>query len=417
MISYNEALQIILKNSAEKNIKKVSLLKSLNQVSASAVFSKINVPSFNNSAMDGFAIRSFYIENASAEYPVKLKIDNIIAAGENSTNYNLTGTVQIMTGALVPEEYDAVIPVEEVEVKDNIAIFKRPAKKNENIRFIGEDVGLNQKILSKEKQISAEDIMLLSATGISEVEVYTKPKVQIFSTGNEITDDYNAPLEGSKIYNSNSPFLISRALEEGLEVNYGGIISDNSENFKVALSNISPKTIIITTGAVSKGKWDFIPETLKEIGAKIHFHRVNIRPGKPILFATLPNGSSFFGLPGNPISAAIGFRFFVLPLIRNLLNLSVESPIIAELKNNFVKKGNFKQFLKSSLELINGKLFVNILDGQESFKISPMTEGNSWVILDETIMEVKVGTILAVVPYKSNQLFSSANQEALCKVA
>ncbi|HCR86279.1 MAG TPA: hypothetical protein DIV86_06335, partial [Alphaproteobacteria bacterium] len=233
MISYNEALQIILKNSAEKNIKKVSLLKSLNQVSASAVFSKINVPSFNNSAMDGFAIRSFYIENASAEYPVKLKIDNIIAAGENSTNYNLTGTVQIMTGALVPEEYDAVIPVEEVEVKDNIAIFKRPAKKNENIRFIGEDVGLNQKILSKEKQISAEDIMLLSATGISEVEVYTKPKVQIFSTGNEITDDYNAPLEGSKIYNSNSPFLISRALEEGLEVNYGGIISDNSENFKV----------------------------------------------------------------------------------------------------------------------------------------------------------------------------------------
>lgn len=417
MISYNEALEIISQNSCERKIERMRSIEALGFVCAEDIYSQINVPSFNNSAMDGFAVKFKDLENASLNNQIKLPIIKIVAAGDNSQVGTISGAVQIMTGAIVPSGYDAVIPIEEVKINGAEVAFKRPARKNENIRFIGEDVSKDQKILTLNKVVSAEDIMLLHAVGIAEIEVYKKPKLYIFSTGNEITDDYKLPLETGQIYNSNSPYLIARATEEGLQAHYGGIIKDNENNFEQAIANIETGSIIITTGAVSKGKWDFIPETLKKLGAKIHFHRVNIRPGKPVLFASLLNGSYFFGLPGNPISSAIGFRFFVLPLIKNLQGLNSEQPIVAELKNNFVKKGNFKQFLKSNLEFADGKLFVTILDGQESFKISPMTEGNAWVTLDENIVGAKSGSKLSVCPYKSNSNFITITKEALCKAA
>ena len=398
MIKYQEALEIIYKNSHLNQTEAIPLLRTIGKSSASEVFSKIQLPSFDNSAMDGFAVKASELKSASTDNNKKLKIIAIIGAGEIAEESH-SGAIQIMTGAPVPKGYDAVIPIEDVELEGDFVTFKRPARKNENIRFAGEDVVVGQIVLHKDKKITSEDIMLLAAVGITKVEVYKTPFLKIFSTGNEITDDYNQPLPDGKIYNSNAPYLVSKALEEGLNVEYGGVIADDKVKFEKAVSSVAKGAIIISTGAVSKGKWDFIPESLKNLGAEIHFHRVNIRPGKPVLFATLPNGNYFFGLPGNPISTAIGFRFFITPLLRKVQGLDVEKPLFARLKNKFTKKGNFRQFLKSTLEFSSdGILQISINEGQESFKISPMAQSNAWTILEENKTEFLSGDLLQIVP-------------------
>lgn len=398
MISYQEALEIIYANSNLLPIENLPALAALGKISSSEVFSKINVPSFDNSAMDGFAVRASDVEDASEGDRKKLKIVATVAAGDVVAKEG-EGALQIMTGAPVPSGYDAVIPIEDVELDGENVIFKRAAKKNENIRFIGEDVAVEQKVLDRGKKITAEDVMLLSAVGISQVQVHKTPSLKIFSTGNEIVDDYSSALSEGKIYNSNSPYLIAKAREECLEVDYIGVIRDDKTKFEEAISSAAPGTIIISTGAVSKGKWDFIPESLKNLGAKIHFHKVSIKPGKPVLFATLPNGNYFFGLPGNPISAAIGFRFFVTPLLRKIRGLSPEKPVFARLKSRFTKKGNLRHFLKSNLEIdAQGCLQVSISDGQESFKISPMSQSNAWAILEENKTEFEAGSLVRVSP-------------------
>lgn len=398
MISYQEALEIIYANSSIAPTENLSILLALNKISSAKILSKIQVPSFDNSAMDGFAIKASEIELASANNKKRLKIIAIIGAGEIAEESH-SGAIQIMTGAPIPRGYDAVIPIEDVELDGDFVIFKRPARKNENIRFAGEDVAIGQIVLHKGKKISAEDVMLLSAVGVTEIEVYKAPILKVFSTGNEITDNYSCKLPEGKIYNSNAPYLVSKAIEEGLNVEYGGVIADDKAKFEEVVFGVAKGTIIISTGAVSKGKWDFIPESLKNLGATIHFHRVNIRPGKPVLFATLPNGNYFFGLPGNPISAAIGFRFFITPLLRKVQGLNAEKPLFARLKNEFTKKGNFKQFLKSNLEIdAHGHLQISISDGQESFKISPMAQSNAWAILEENKTEFLSKDLLQVVP-------------------
>lgn len=271
--------------------------------------SPIQVPSFRNSAMDGFAVCAAQLVSASEQSPVTLKIQAAIAAGDVASIGQAETAVQIMTGAIVPEPYDAIVPVELVTVSGDAVTFTKPARIGDHVRHPGEDVTKGQSVLRRGEAITPEAIMLLSALGVTEVAVAQIPRLHIISTGNEITDDYSLPLQGSQIYNSNAPYLLAVAQQQGLEVQYEGIVRDEPDLFERKIAAIGEPAIIISTGAVSKGVWDFIPESLKNLGATIHFHRVNIRPGKPVLFATLPNGSFYFGLPGNPISAAIGFTF------------------------------------------------------------------------------------------------------------
>ncbi|KAF0116229.1 MAG: molybdenum cofactor synthesis domain protein [Hyphomonadaceae bacterium] len=208
--------------------------------------------------------------------------------------------------------------------------------------------------------INAEIIMLLAAVGIANLEVFQAAKLQIFSTGNEIID-YNEPeLPLGKIYNSTAPYLLARAKEIGVEATYGGVVADDAALFEKLIAQIPSGNIIITTGAVSMGKWDFIPQSLSKLGAKIHFHKVNIRPGKPIIFATLPNGNLFFGLPGNPISSAIGFKFFVEPALRAIGGKSQTVTIKAKLENSFT---------------------------------------NSWAILPESASQFSAGEEIEIVPF------------------
>lgn len=417
MISYSDAVQLLLKHTGAPRTQTLPLLQALGKIASNDIASTMDVPSFRNSAMDGFAVCCADITDASTDNPIALTITKTIAAGDMIVEGKAACAVQIMTGAPVPEPFDAVIPIEDVVIENDRVIFKRPAKLYENIRFPGEDVKMGQRVISRGECITAEHIMLLAALGIAELDVYTLPTLHIMSTGKEIIDHIDSPLPEGKIYNSNAPYLLARAAEMGITAQYEGIIADDAAQFEASVSAIPAGSIIITTGAVSKGVWDFIPESLKRLGAVTHFHRVNIRPGKPVLFATLPNGSLFFGLPGNPISTAIGFRFFVQPVLRALQGLPAEQPVMARLENGFTKKGKFRQFLKATLKAnANGELLASISSGQESFKISPMAESNAWAVLAEEQTDYKAGTLIPVFPFGKTSIFTS-NEEHLCKAA
>jgi molybdopterin molybdotransferase len=418
MISYEEALKIITSQAGTPKVQQVPLMQALEKIAAEDVTSPMQVPSFSNSAMDGFAVCAAQLANANEQSPVTLRIQAAIAAGDIASIGQVETSVQIMTGAIVPEPYDAIVPVELVTMNSDTVTFTRPAHIGDHVRHPGEDVVKGQSVLRRGEAITPETIMLLSSLGITEVAATLVPRLHILSTGNEITDDYTAPLQGAQIYNSNAPYLLAAAQQQGLEAKYGGIVRDDPALFESKIAAIKEPSIIISTGAVSKGVWDFIPESLKNMGATIHFHRVNIRPGKPVLFATLPNGSFYFGLPGNPISAAIGFTFFVMPLLRALQGLPDAPPLMALLENSFTKKGDFRQFLKASVWLDEaGSLRARISDGQESFKISPMAANNAWVVLEEGKTAAKAGERVSIVLYAALKTTGFSKDKTLCQAA
>jgi molybdopterin molybdotransferase len=418
MISYNEAISIILGKASALGSVRLPLDEAMGKIAAENLTSPIQVPSFRNSAMDGFAVCAAQIHAASEQNPIHLPIQTAIAAGDAASQGKVETAVQIMTGALVPEPYDAVVPVELVTINGDTVTFTKPARIGDHIRHAGEDIEVGESVLHKGEVITPETIMLLTALGITEVVVNQLPRLHIISTGNEISDDYSTPLKGSQIYNSNAPYLIATAKAQGLNAVYEGIVRDDPALFERKIATLKEPAIIISTGAVSKGVWDFIPESLGRMGAKIHFHRVNIRPGKPVLFATLPNGSFYFGLPGNPISVAIGFTFFVMPLVRALQGLPPAQPLTATLENNFTKKADFRQFLKSDVWLDDtGILRVCIAEGQESFKISPMAASNAWVVLEENTREMLAGERVQIVLYRALKNQSNRKGIPLCQAA
>ncbi len=386
MISYKEALEILKNNIVDFGTEEVPIKDAVGLIAAENLTSKITVPSFNNAAMDGFALNSNDVKNASKTQPVKLEILSTIEAGDDlSIAESNLSCVEIMTGARMPDNYDAVIMVEKANIIDGHLIIDEPIPIKNNVRLIGEDFAKEDKIINKGEKINPNHIMALLTAGNSVIKIQNQPKVAIIATGKELVDSYNSPLEESQIYNSNSPYIISYLKNLGFDAKYFGIIADKQEDFHELMDRIEGDNydIVISTGAVSMGKKDFIKEALLKRQIEILFHKVKIRPGKPILFAKSKiNKLRYFGLPGNPISSLVGLDFFVKPFIQNCLKLKTPKTITAILKNSPKAKAGLLHFLKSYSYIENGKIIVEILNGQESFKTKPLIKTNSLAIID-----------------------------------
>lgn len=226
-----------------------------------------------------------------------------------------------------------------------------------------------------------------------------------FSTGNEISNHIKIP--NWKVRNSNGSYI--EAIKENFLFDFknGGILRDSHQNiFKSKIKKLlkSKTDIVLTSGAVSAGKFDYIPSIIKKFKLSHYFKSVMIRPGKPILFAKI-NQKVIFGLPGNPISSAACFRFFVYPFMENILGMSPEKPLKAILKNSFIKKKEFTRFVKSKLSTTkNGKLQVELLPGQESFRINSFAKSNVWALLPDGKNIFKKGQIIdCFLPNQSNK--------------
>ncbi len=368
MISYVNSQKIIEEqvSKLERKIEVVNLANALNRVLAEDIYIEENIPSFNNSAMDGFAIKCESLTNE---------------------NYDKLDCVEIMTGAYVPNAFDAVIRVEDtivLEDKKSIKI-KQTVKQGENIRYAGEDFKLGNILFSKNRKINNQDIMALAALGINEVKVYQKLKIALISTGLEVVSWEEKRIEQGKIRNSTSLYLINSLRKIGAEVEYWGNVADNEKNFLEIVNSIAQAKfdMIVSTGAVSVGKFDFVVHMLEKLKADILFHKVAIRPGKPILFSKLKienNELIFFGLPGNPIASVVGLHFFVEAFIDKFY-FSKSKLIKMKLKNSFKKPRGLQTFYKAKVNFEEGN--IEVLNGQASFLINSFLDANAFVILDE----------------------------------
>ena len=414
MISYQNSKQILKKGFIKIKDENIKSINSLNRVNSANIYSNINYPAGNNAAFDGFAINSKDTKNIKKNFNQQFKIIGSIAAGVKpfKKNINKFNAVEIMTGGIIPKGFDTIIPIEQIifyPSRNNrkYILVNQRINKNNHVRFKGSDYKKNELILKKNTIIQPNHILAFKTLGIKKINVKKKLNILFFSTGNEISNQDVIP--DWKVRNSNSHYI--KNLDHNFLFNFknGGILKDNHEKiFKSEINKMikSKIDILITSGAVSAGKFDFVPSIIKSFKLSNYFKSVAIRPGKPILFAKIKNKQkAIFGLPGNPMSSSACFRFFVYPYIENILGLSKEKPIKAVLKNEFVKKKKFVRFAKSRLNTTkNGKLEVEVLKGQESFRIKSFVKSNIWALLPAGKSKFKKGDIVdCFLPNQSNE--------------
>jgi len=410
MINYQEALSLIDKVSLKLPNEKISILNSVNRVCAEDILSPSTNPSTNNTAFDGFAVIAKETEGLSSNKTKKFKILKTIAAGDDPkiNNYEKNSTVEIMTGGLVSEPFDTIIPVEKAKYfpskeKPTHIIVDEQVKKFSYIRFAGEDYNLNDVVIKNGELIQPKHIMALTTLGIKEVEVKKQPKIIFFSTGNEIADYKDKNVPSWKVRNSNNHYFTSFGKSLYFQIIDGGIIKDDEpdklkEELKKTLS--SDIDIFVTSGAISAGKFDFIPKLIKELSFETHFKGVAIKPGRPIMLSKFKQQEKlFFGLPGNPISCAAGFRFFVYPLIRNSLGMLKEKKFKAKLINEYTKRENFTHFARCLMSISDqGIIELEVLQGQQSNRIKSFVQANCWGIFPRGKEQFKSGDFIEWVP-------------------
>ena len=408
MISYTKSIRLINKLNFIYPNEEIYINNSLNRVSAKDIFSPSELPSSNNSAFDGYALISKETKKLSIKKGKKFKILGTIAAGDNPKiyNYKKNSAVEIMTGGIIPKGFDTIIPVEKVKYfpskyKSTHIIIHEVLKKFSFVRFKGEDYKFKDIVIKKNEVIKSNHLMALAALGVNKILVKKVPKIIFFGTGNELLKFNTKNIPKWKIRNSNNLYISTFGQDLKLNIIDGGIIKDNeTSKLKKKLKKIinSDIDLFITSGAVSAGKFDFIPKFIKKFGFKKIFKGVQIKPGRPLMLAKL-NKKFFFGLPGNPISLAVGFRFFVYPLIRNLLGMKKEKKFRAKLTNKYTKQKNFTHFLRCSLNINNrGICEIKILKNQQSNKLKSFTESNCWGIFPEGINKFKQGDFIEWLP-------------------
>ena len=391
MISYKQSKRILKNSKIRIKDEIIRTNNCLNRISSENIKSNANNPSGDNAAFDGYAINSKDTKNLNKKKIKLFKILRTVAAGDkpNYKKIKRFQTVEIMTGGLLPKGFDTIIPIEQIiyhpnkKNPKNIVVDKK-IKKNQHVRFKGSDYKKNDLLIEKGTVLQSNHILALKTLGIKNIKVKKIPNILFFSTGNEITNQENIP--NWKVRNSNSYYIKSKVKNFLFNFFDGGILRDRDELvFENQIKKIlhSKIDIIITSGAVSAGKFDFVPRIIKKFNLSNHFKSVAIRPGKPILFAKIKGKQkAIFGLPGNPISSAACFRFFVYPYLESLLGIEEEKPIKAILKNGFTKKENFTRFVKSKFNTTkDGKINVEILKGQESFRIKSFVKSNIWTVL------------------------------------
>ena len=309
-VNIGEALEIIYSNVTVKSTQIVPIEEALGAIVAKDYKATFDLPRFDNSAMDGYAVK---VADAGKEVCVK----EVTYAGDIAEEVFSEGeVVKIMTGAPTPNGCEAIVAIEMVEETSNGIILPSDIKMNNFIRWRGEDIKSGETFLFAQTKVTAYTLALLASQGITHIEVYRKPKVVVFSTGDELKAHYER-IEQHQLYNSNAPMFVARAKELGCDVSYIASSGDTIEALKEAVQNAKDADLILTSGGVSVGDKDFTKEAFLELGLESYFTGIEIKPGKPTHFGKL-DSCFVVNLPGNPLAAMVNFEMFVKPLIAKL---------------------------------------------------------------------------------------------------
>ncbi|MEA3513446.1 MAG: molybdopterin molybdotransferase MoeA [Campylobacterota bacterium] len=388
-ICIKEALRIITANIKKVSYEIVPIENAQTRISASDIYATYSLPRFNNSAMDGYAVK---LIDKSKKIKV---IDSIFAGSSKQTLFKKGECVKIMTGARVPNSAEAIIPHELVDILDESNIvLPINIKNNQHIRFQGEDIKKGDKILNDGDEINFATITMLSSQGITHIKVYREPKISVFTSGEELKLHYQK-IEEYQIYNSNTPTLLARSKELGADVTFVGMAKDNIESLKELISNSLYADLIITSGGVSVGEADFTKDAFKEFNMEVLFDGITIKPGKPTVFGKIGN-TYVLNLPGNPLAAALIFEIFGKIILQKLTgNKNIyHNTLFTKIKDDFHNK-------KGRTTLIPG-----FYDGEfftPSKKRSPGMVGvlhncNAIMVLNKQNEELKKDTIIKILP-------------------
>jgi len=394
MISVDKALQIVLKNGKRLLPKKVKLENAVGLCLAEDIKSDLNMPPFNRSAMDGYAV----IANDISP-PVDLEVIENIRAGYNPKKRVGRGqAAKIMTGSVVPKGADAVIKVEETKPLDNdrkVRILKG-TKKGANIARKGEDVRVGNVVLRRGTRIRAQEAGILAAVGAGNVKAYSTPSIGIISTGDELVEITRKP-KPWQIRNSNSYSLAAQARQIVPDVEILGRVNDNEKEIMKLIKRGLRKDILILSGGVSMGEFDLVGGVLQDIGVKIFFEKVALRPGKPTVFGR-KDDKLVFALPGNPVSTFVTFELFVKPCIKKMMWFtSYGHPIMhAELEREIEIKKKRREYRPALLSQAGSGWKVSLVDWHGSGDLFSTTKANCLLIVRESVEKLNAGDMVEV---------------------
>jgi molybdopterin molybdotransferase len=314
MISADQALQIVLENVAPLGVERISILDALGRVLAETISSPRDIPGFDNSAMDGYAVRAADVAKASEATPVKLKVVETVGAGQMPTRRVGTGeTVRTMTGAPIAEGADAVIPVERTRGVSEVVEFLASAEHRAFIRPRGEDLRLGEMVMSAGKTLTPAELGMLASVNRAMVEVIRRPRVAIVATGDELVDVDQPPV-GAQVVNSSAYALAGAIREAGAEAVILKVARDEAREIRERLAEAMTFDAMLSTGGVSVGQFDHVKGALDELGMRQLFHGVAQKPGRPLKFGTV-GYRPVFGLPGNPVSTLVCFYLYARPAL------------------------------------------------------------------------------------------------------
>jgi len=392
MIPVDEALDKILSHVLPLGFEKVSLLDALGRVIGEDIYAKRNIPPLDNSAMDGYALKSEDVRKASQNHPVRLVVIEDLPAGFISTKTIEKGkAIRIMTGAPIPKGADTVIPVEVTKKEDGFVLIFNAAGPGENIRESGEDVKQGDRVISRGDLVRPAEVGMLASVGRSFVSVYQRPLVAILCTGDELVD-VDGDLNEVKIISSNSYTIGAQVKDCGAIPLQLGIAKDRKEEIEEKLRQGIRADVLISSAGVSVGDYDFVKDVMKHLGTEMVFWKVAMRPGQPLAFGTM-GGKPVFGLPGNPVSSMISFEQFVRPALLKMMGCRhIFRPLVeAVLREEIKKMAGKRYFIRGSISFENNQYVVTTTGEQGSGMLRSMVRANGLIVIPEDQEIVRAG--------------------------
>ncbi len=398
MVSVEQARKRILARIKPTGAEKVDILSAVGRVLAKDIKSFLNMPPFDNSAMDGYAVISKDTQGASSDRPRVLRVLEDLPAGAIPKFRITPGTTsQIMTGALMPKGADAVLMVEYTRGSGDKVDILKEARPRENVRFAGEDFKKGKVVLRKGTLLGPPHLSALATQGIKEIPVCRRPKIAILTTGSELID-IKQPLKPGKIRESNSYSLFAQVLSLNAQPILLGIAGDSEQDLKRYITRgLKKADMILTSGGVSVGKYDLVKDVLKDLGMKLHFWQVAVKPGRPLMFGTI-NSLPVFGLPGNPVSSMVSFENFVRPALLKLMGRQdLFRPLVKAVSTHQLrKKAGRREYLRGLIKVQQGKFYVSSAGDQGSANLQAILSANCFIILPEEVTVVEPGQEVSV---------------------
>lgn len=387
-IPIEKALELIYENTPKKHLKILPIESVLGMVLAQDTIATHNLPPYDNSAMDGYAVQL-----CSAGQSVEVK-HTIFAGDDYKDELKCGEALKIMTGAKIPDGCECIVPIEDVELTDNSVKLPNNLELNRHIRFAGEDIKSGTKLLSAGQKLHAHHITLLASQGISHVKVYKKPKVAIFASGNELKMHFE-DVADYQLYNTNTPTFYSRAKELGCEVEFIGTALDSLDDIHAHIKSALDCDLIITSGGVSVGDADFTKEAFGAFGYDIKFDKIEIKPGKPTTFGLI-GSTCVLNLPGNPLAAALNFELFGQSILLAMGGSSNKhlSAIKTKMADDYkIKKGR-RTLVPGFFDGSSFSPYKKFAPGM----ISPLAYSNAYIIIDENCEFLEKGCEVKVLP-------------------